>query len=398
MILLACKGTESSEVMVSVPVSETEISGNPVITGAEQLQSYVPDLAAKRVGLVVNQSSLVGNQHLLDTLKQLQVNVVRVFTPEHGFRGQADAGAHVDNEVDEKSGLPIISLYGKNRKPKLDDLQDLEVMVFDLQDVGVRCYTYISTLHYVMEACAESGVKLIVLDRPNPNGHYVDGPILQESFKSFIGMHPVPFVHGMTIGEYARMIEGEGWLEVDQKPDLKVVSCANYDHEMRYPLPVAPSPNLPTYRSVLLYPSLVWFEGTTVSVGRGTDHPFEHYGHPDWLWRSYAFTPRSKQGAKYPKHQDVTCLGRSLKEVDDFNIRKDKRIRLDYLIEAYNETKDKEGFFLENGFFHKLAGNDILMQQIKDGKTEEEIRASWSKGLEDFMSIRSKYLLYDEGS
>ena len=398
MILLACKGTESSEVMVSVPVSETEISGNPVITGAEQLQSYVPDLAAKRVGLVVNQSSLVGNQHLLDTLKQLQVNVVRVFTPEHGFRGQADAGAHVDNEVDEKSGLPIISLYGKNRKPKLDDLQDLEVMVFDLQDVGVRCYTYISTLHYVMEACAESGVKLIVLDRPNPNGHYVDGPILKESFKSFIGMHPVPFVHGMTIGEYARMIEGEGWLDVDQKPDLKVVSCANYDHEMRYPLPVAPSPNLPTYRSVLLYPSLVWFEGTTVSVGRGTDHPFEHYGHPDWLWRSYAFTPRSKQGAKYPKHQDVTCLGRSLKEVDDFNIRKDKRIRLDYLIEAYNETKDKEGFFLENGFFHKLAGNDILMQQIKDGKTEEEIRASWSKGLEDFMSIRSKYLLYDEGS
>ena len=287
---------------------------------------------------------------------------------------------------------------GRTESQSWSDLQDLDVMVFDLQDVGVRCYTYISTLHYVMEACAESGVKLIVLDRPNPNGHYVDGPILQESYKSFIGMHPVPFVHGMTIGEYARMIEGEGWLEVDQKPDLKVVPCANYDHEMRYPLPVAPSPNLPTYRSVLLYPSLVWFEGTTVSVGRGTDHPFEHYGHPDWMWRSYAFTPRSKQGAKYPKHQDVTCLGRSLKEVDDFKIRQDKRIRLDYLIEAYNETKGKEGFFLENGFFHKLAGNDVLMQQIKDGKTEEEIRASWAKGLEDFLSIRSKYLLYDEGS
>jgi uncharacterized protein YbbC (DUF1343 family) len=202
----------------------------------------------------------------------------------------------------------------------------------------------------------------------------------------------------MTIGEYARMIEGEGWLEEDQKPDLKVVPCANYDHDMRYPLPVAPSPNLPTYRSVLLYPSLVWFEGTTVSVGRGTDHPFEHYGHPDWKWRPYAFTPRSKQGAKYPKHQDVICLGRSLKEVDDFKIRQDKRIRLDYIIEAYNETKDKEGFFLENGFFHKLAGNDALMQQIKEGKTEEEIRASWADGLEDFMSIRAKYLLYDEGS
>lgn len=392
-VFCACKSTDSSPVVAASAAPNLEVQTTLPVPGAAQLPFYVPDLQNSNVGLVVNQSSMIGPSHLLDTLLQLEVKVRKIFVPEHGFRGKEDAGAHIEDGVDSQSGLPIISLYGANKKPSKSQLGEIDIMLFDLQDVGVRCYTYISTLHYVMEACAENGIRLFVLDRPNPNGHYIDGPILNQDYQSFVGMHPVPFVHGMTIGEYAKMIKGEQWIDGAEDLNLTVVEVANYDHDKRYPLPVAPSPNLRTYKSVLLYPSLVLFEGTTVSVGRGTDAPFEMYGHPDWHVRSYVFTPRSVAGASSPKHEGVPCPGVLLSQRDDHQIREDGRIRLDYLLSVYHELRDSQ-FFLGNGFFDKLAGTDQLRKQIEAGQSEEEIRASWKKGLEQFSEMRSKYLLY----
>jgi len=393
-VFCSCKSTDSSPVVAASTAPNFEVEETGPVPGAELLPRYVPQLNGKKVGIVVNQSSLVRETHLLDTLKMLSIDVTKIFVPEHGFRGKADAGAHIKDGKDAKSGLPIVSLYGKNKKPSNDQLDGLDIILFDLQDVGVRCYTYISTLHYVMEACAEAGVKIIVLDRPNPNGHYVDGPVLDPKFKSFVGMHPVAFVHGMTIGEYAKMIQGEKWINQSELLELEVIPVARYNHQVRYPLPVPPSPNLPTFKSVLLYPSLVFFEGTTVSVGRGTDHPFEQYGHPNWGVRSYAFKPTSREGATSPKHQDKVCLGVLLSERDDHQIRQDERIRLDYIIQSFGEIKDDQ-FFLKNNFIDKLAGTDTLRKQIIAGKSEKEIRDSWANDLEAFKKVRKKYLMYD---
>ena len=352
--------------------------------GAEQTQLYLPILEAKKVAMVGNQSSRIGDTHLVDTLLSLGVEVVKVFSPEHGFRGTADAGAKVLDGIDEKTGIPIVSLYGKNKKPFPEQLEDVDVILFDIQDVGARFYTYISTLHYVMEAAAENDVSVIVLDRPNPNGHYVDGPVLDTTFRSFVGMHPIPIVHGMTIGEYAQMINGEEW--ISSPCDLLVVSMIFYQRQTPYSLPIKPSPNLPNDVAVNLYPSLCLFEGTTVSVGRGTDNPFQHFGAP-YLKGSHSFTPESVPGSKYPKHENNICYG--------FDLRKEialNEINLDWLIDSYNYASEKELFF--NSFFDKLAGNDELRKQIIAGKSSQEIKKSWEEGLVKFSEIRRSYLLY----
>lgn len=400
LLLMACDpgARNGGQVTPEISSSLSKVMVVEVIPGAEQLPLYVPHLKGKRCGMVVNQSSLVGEEHLVDTLRRLDVDITGIYVPEHGFRGNADAGAHIVDGIDPATGIEIISLYGKNRKPTAEHLTGIEVMVFDLQDVGVRCYTYISTLHYVMEACAENNIPLIVLDRPNPNGHYVDGPILEEAFSSFIGMHPVPFVYGMTIGEYARMIKGENWIDLSEALDLKVVPCHHYNHHERYVPPISPSPNLRTERSILLYPSLVWFEGTVVSVGRGTDTPFEVYGHPDLVTHSFTFTPRSMPGASSPKLEGQQCLGKSYSAMDPHQIRQWKRVHLDILVETYKYMDDGQDFFLDNGFFDKLAGTDQLRMAIEKGRSAEEIRSDWQAGLLAFEKIRRKYLIYSDES
>lgn len=363
----------------------------PVSVGAEQTTDYLSLLEGKKVGIVGNQSSLIGETHLVDSMLSLNVNVVKVFSPEHGFRGKADAGEHVSNEKDQKTGLPIVSLYGKNKKPTQEQLKGLDVVVFDIQDVGVRFYTYISTLHYVMEACAEADIPVLVLDRPNPNGHYADGPVLDMKYKSFVGMHPVPIVYGMTIGEYGRMINGEHWLENDLVCDLTVIPCENYDHDTPYSLPVPPSPNLRSDVSIQLYPSLCILEATTVSVGRGTDGPFERYGHPDFPEMDFSFTPKSGPGSKNPKHKDQACNGFDLDTPE--NERLDQ-LDLSYLIKSRDYLKGKT-FIDRMRMFQLLSGNDELAQQLKEGKSEEDIRASWQEKLDAFKSIREKYLIYE---
>ena len=364
-----------------------------VIPGAEQLAAYIPLLEGKSCGLLVNQSSLVGSRHLVDTLQDLSVRINRIFVPEHGFRGKEDAGKKIDDQTTD-SGIPIVSLYGARKKPTLEQLAGIDVVIYDLQDVGVRCYTYLTTLHYLMEACAEQGVKLIVLDRPNPNGHYVDGPVLKPGFESMVGKHPIPFVYGMTIGECAQMIKGESWINEAESLQLEVVPCWGYDHMTRYPLPVRPSPNLPTYKSVLLYPSLVFFEGTVVSAGRGTDQPFEHYGHPNWSSLSYSFTPGSVEGARQPKFAGETCFGEDLRDIDESKIREWRCVNLSFLIESYNRHRPQDDFFLANGFIDKLAGSTQLREAIEAGMTESEIRENWRKDLETFSKVREKYLIY----
>lgn len=364
-------------------------------TGAERMEQYLPQLAGKRVALCGNQTSVVGKTHLVDTLLSRKVNLVKLFCPEHGFRGQAEAGATIASGKDPLTGLPVVSLYGKNKKPTAEQLAGVEVILFDLQDVGCRFYTYISTLHYVMEAAAENGVKVIVLDRPNPNGFYVDGPVLEPQYKSFVGMHPVPVVYGMTIGEYARMINGEKWLANGVQCDLEVVTLDGYTHETRYELPVAPSPNLQNKKAILFYPSLCFFEGTNVSVGRGTDHPFEMYGAPGLLDGDYTFTPHAIPGvSENPPFKDQECRGELLASVCiDWNAP--GRLNLFFLLNAYHNYPDKANFFLKNNFFDKLAGTAVLRQKIVAGATEEEIRASWQPTLDEFKSLRSKYLLYE---
>jgi uncharacterized protein YbbC (DUF1343 family) len=371
-----------------------ELQEEPYITiGAERLGEYLPKLKGKRIGIVANQTSMVKNVHLVDTLLISGIKVVSVFSPEHGFRGDADAGEKVLSGKDTKTGLPLVSLYGKNKKPTPEQFANLDVIIFDIQDVGARFYTYISTLHYVMEAAAENGKKVVVLDRPNPNGHYVDGPVLKPGFTSFVGMHPIPIVHGMTIAEYAMMINGEGWLNNGVSCDLEVVLCERYNREMKYELPIPPSPNLRTQASILLYPSLCLFEGTIMSEGRGTDFPFEIFGHPqlpDSIY-SFSFTPVSGFGSKYPKLENKLCHGLKLTTeaatIDALNI--------DWLIEAYNNYPGEDFFITKNRWFDILAGGSSLREQIIQGKSAYEIRASWQTELNEFREVRAKYLLYE---
>jgi uncharacterized protein YbbC (DUF1343 family) len=368
---------------------------NDIKVGAERFSKYVSLIEGKKVAVVANQTSICFGTHLVDTLLSQGVEIKRVFAPEHGFRGLADAGAYVSNSKDPKTGLKVYSLYGKNKKPSYLQMEDLDVVLFDLQDVGVRFYTYISTLHYMMEACAEYGVDLIVLDRPNPNGFYVDGPVLKEGFSSFVGLHPVSLVHGMTIGEYAQMINGEGWLNEGQECDLRVIGCENYTHKDYYELPVNPSPNLPNMASVWLYPSLGLFEGTVVSVGRGTDFPFQQFGHPG-LKADHSFTPEARLGARAPKLEDEKCYGYDLREFGMLKMPEIKSLYLNWLKLSYDELKDKEEFFLKNNFINLLWGSDSLKQMILDGKKSDEIRSSWKDELEEFKETRRQYLLYED--
>lgn len=359
-------------------------------TGAEQINKYLPAIKNKRVALVVNQTSLVGQTHLLDTLIASKINIQKVFSPEHGFRGDADAGALINNSRDKNTGIEIISLYGRNKKPSKDQLKNIDIVIFDIQDVGVRFYTYISTLHYVMEACAENRIKLIVLDRPNPNAFYIDGPVMEDKHKSFVGMHKVPIVYGMTIGEYANMINGEDW--INKKVDLKIIKLQNWKHNTIYHLPIKPSPNLPNEESILLYPSLCFFEGTVISAGRGTQQPFQLFGMPKLKNTNYSFKPISQSGAKHPKFEGQLCRGLNLIGKGK-NIYTSKQIDLSYLIFAYNNVEDKNNFF--NPFFEKLSGTDSLRKQIIKGIPEQEIRKSWKPDIDKFKLIREKYLLYN---
>lgn len=365
-----------------------------VIVGAARMDAYVNLLKGKRVGLLVNQTSEVEGQLLPDLLLEKGVKVTTIFSPEHGFRGTADAGAHVKNGLDPKTGLPVISLYGNNKKPTAAQLKNVDVMIYDLQDVGVRFYTYISSLEYLMEACAENGKQLIVLDRPNPLGNIVDGPVLESVNKSFVGMQKIPVVYGMTPGEYAKMLVGENWVK-HQGLKMEVISCENYNHHTLYKLPVAPSPNLKNMAAIYLYPSLCFFEGTVVSVGRGTEIPFQQYGHPSLKGFTYSFVPTSKPGASSPVLEGKKCYGEKL--ADDANSAyrlTDQKLQLKWLIKAYNAYPDKAKFF--NNFFVKLAGTSKLQQQIQQGLSEEKIRESWQPALDNFKAIRKKYLLYEE--
>ena len=364
--------------------------------GAEQLDSYLPILAGKQVALVVNHSSRVGNIHLVDTLQASGVCISRIFAPEHGFRGDAPDGAYLKDGVDVRTGAPIISLYGKKRRPDADDLAGVDVLLFDIQDVGTRFYTYISTLFYILEAGAEYGIPVLVLDRPNPNGHYVDGPVLDMRLRSFIGIAPLPIVHGCTVGELAQLFTGEYWTG-PKRPDLKVIPCRNYRHNRPYQLLVAPSPNLPNYRSVLLYPSLCLFEGTEVSVGRGTDWPFQVIGHPEFPDScAYCFIPKPNSGSRYPPMEGRFCKGYNFQHLDTDSLYQKKQLDLQPLLEFYQKTPNKEQFFLPTKFFNRLAGTLSLWQQIEAGKTEDEIRASWQEDLQHFKAIRQQYLLYPD--
>jgi len=367
----------------------------PVQTGAERLDAYLPKLKDRKVGLVVNHSSRVGARHLIDTLRAAGVEVVRLFSPEHGLRGTAADGETIQSGGDPVSGLPVISLYGAFKKPRPDDLRGLEMLVFDIQDIGARFYTYLSTLHYIMEAAAEQNVPVLVLDRPNPNARLVDGPVLDTAYRSFVGLHPVPVVYGLTIGEYARMINGEGWLRGGIRCRLEVIPCANYNHRTPYALPVRPSPNLPNMRAVYLYPSLCFFEGTVVSVGRGTDHPFQWYGHPQFMG-PVLFTPQPNAGSRYPPLEGKGCRGHDLRALTADSLLHWDRLRLEFLWEAFQEFPEKDSFFLPTGFFDKLAGGPNLRQQLLSGWDVKAIRESWQADLEDFRTVRRKYLLYED--
>jgi uncharacterized protein YbbC (DUF1343 family) len=359
---------------------------NPIQTGAERMDKYLPLIKGKRIGLTVNHTSMVGETHLIDTLKTLKQVIAAVFSPEHGFRGKADAGESVNNE--QLQGFQVYSLYGSSKKPSLAQLKGIDLMIFDMQDVGARFYTYISTLHYVMEACAEQNIPIIVLDRPNPNGSYVDGPVLDTAYRSFVGIHPIPVVHGLTIGELATMINGEGWLKNSIQATLTVIPIANWDHRKKYELPVPPSPNLPNQAAITMYPSLCFFEGTIMSIGRGTDWAFQCYGHPDYKLGTFTFTPKTRIGAKSPPHENQLCSG--------FLIDKTEArygLNLQYLIDAYTYFNSKNIEFFNN-YFNTLAGNAQLQAQIKSGLSASQIRASWQSGLNQYKKIRAKYLIY----
>jgi uncharacterized protein YbbC (DUF1343 family) len=363
-------------------------SSGAIKTGADNYSNYLPLLKNKKIGIITNQTGILSNKfHLVDFLLEKNIAIQKIFAPEHGFRGTADAGEHVVDGKDSKTGLPIISLYGDNKKPKSEQLANIDIMVFDLQDVGVRFYTYISSLHYIMEACAENNIPLLILDRPNPNGSIVDGPILEKAFSSFVGMHPIPLLHGMTIGEYAKMINGEKWLKNGVQCKLTVIPCINYNRKMNYSLPVKPSPNLPNEQAVNLYASLCLFEGTNVSVGRGTEQQFQIYGSPYLPKSGFSFIPKPNFGAQNPVYNGIQCYGEDLSAHTRVN-----RLELKWLIKAYQTTTDKSKFF--NPFFTKLAGTKKLQQQIENEIPEEEIRQSWKKGLIAFKQMRTEYLIY----
>jgi uncharacterized protein YbbC (DUF1343 family) len=401
-----CCKSQSEKKIPATEEFETASIVKEIVLGADQVEEYLPLLKNKKIGIVANQTSVLylknedqdenGIQekidirlHLVDYLYNQKINIQRVFAPEHGFRGKADAGELVNDGVDTKTGLSIISLYGKNKKPSPQQLEGIEMMIFDIQDVGARFYTYISTLHYMMEACAEANIPLLILDRPNPNGHYIDGPILEKQHKSFVGMHPVPVVHGMTIGEYAQMINGEGWLENGVKCDLTIIKLKNYNHQTEYSLPIKPSPNLPNDISINLYPSLCFFEGTPLSAGRGTEMQFQIFGAPNLPVEFYpfTFTPQANEGAKYPKFKNELCQGMDLR-----GNKKLSKLNLEWLIEAYTSTGKKKEFF--SPFFTKLAGTTQLQEQIEKGYTYREIRKTWLKSLKAYDLMRGKYLLY----
>ncbi|KRP10297.1 MAG: hypothetical protein ABR95_04090 [Sphingobacteriales bacterium BACL12 MAG-120813-bin55] len=382
-----CKNTDSS--------GEQESALPTLQTGAERMDYYLPKLAGKRVGLVINQTSVVGKTPLPDTLLAAGIDVRKIFAPEHGFRGDAADGATILDGKDAKTGLPVISIYGKKKKPAPADLEGIDIIIFDIQDVGARFYTFISSMHYVMEACAENNIPVLIFDRPNPNGFYVDGPVLDPAYSSFVGMHPVPVVHGMTIGEYAQMINGEGWLANGVQCALEVVTCSHYRHSDTYEVPIPPSPNLPTAESIYLYPSLCFFEGTGVSVGRGTDKPFEVFGAPAATQFAYTFTPAPNKGSTQPPFNGQRCYGRDLSQLPD-SVLLAGRLQLEYLIDMYQSIGATTDFFRKDGFFDKLAGSDLLRRQLESGLSEEEIRLSWSDGLAAFKRVRSKYLLYPD--
>lgn len=385
-IIVQCGNKSQSISVPAVPNHAPEKAD--VITGAQQLNLLIPMLASQRTGIVVNHTSLIGKTHLADSLKARGVNLVKIFAPEHGFRGTADAGEEIKDGLDTKSGLPVVSLYGNNKKPTPEQLRDLDVIIFDIQDVGVRFYTYISTLHYVMEACAENNKKLIVLDRPNPNGQYVDGPIMEKQHMSFVGMHPIPIVHGLTMGELANMINGEGWLGENKSCNLEVITMKNWKHTDPYSVPVKPSPNLPNDQAIKLYPSICLFEGTVISLGRGTPMPFQVIGHPDLKNMPFQFTPVSIDGmSKNPPLENKLCYGLDLQHV---NVK--PQIHLSYLISFYRAFPDKDKFF--NNYFEKLSGTSKLREQIRQGLDETQIRESWREDLEKFAALRKKYLLY----
>ena len=363
--------------------------------GAKRYAEYSAFLEGEKVAITGNHTSMIDSVHIVDWLLDKEVNVVKVFAPEHGFRGKADAGEKVESGKDLKTGLPIVSLYGSHKKPSAEDLMGVDIMVFDIQDVGARFYTYISTMTYVMEACSEQGIPVVILDRPNLNGFYTDGPILKDEFKSFVGMHPIPVVHGMTVGELAQMINGEKWLTNGIQCDLTVIQCDGYSKSDIYVLPISPSPNLPNMNAILLYPSLCFFEGTDFSVGRGTDHPFEMFGHPNMGMGSFMFVPKSTDGAKHPKHEGLPCLGWDLTEIGGKRVQEKQTLILDWMINAYRDFPLKEKFFLSNGFFDKLAGTDELRLQIQSGMSADEIRDSWKSGLLEFKERRKAYLLYN---
>ncbi len=402
------------------------------MTGAERTTLYFPLLKGKRVAVFANQTSTIGNTHLVDSMLKANINVVKIFGPEHGFRGIADAGEHVKDGTDNKSGLPVISLYGDHKKPTANDLKDVDILLFDIQDVGVRYYTFISSLEYYIEAAAENEKPLIILDRPNPNGNYVDGPVLDMAYKSFVGMQPIPIVYGMTVGEYSRMLVEQNWLgntdvqglivKVNNETktnlvinylkknkaelgnvDINIITCLNYNPSTLYKLPIAPSPNLKQMQSIYCYPSTCFFEGTVLSEGRGTDYPFQVFGHPSYSNKLYAFTPKPNAGAKSSKLYGVKCYGWNISGTTQQVLKTiNGKIQLRYILEAYKQFPNKDSFFIqpkidkpENYFFNKLAGNNELMQQIKNGKNEAQIRNSWQPALDNFKAIRKKYLLYN---
>ena len=362
-------------------------------TGAEQTGRYLPLLEGRRVGIMTNHTGTVGRTHLVDTLRSLGVDIRVVFAPEHGFRGQADAGESVASYRDRKTGINVVSVYGSTKRPPDSIMQRLDVLLFDIQDVGLRYYTYLSSMHYLMEACAANGKQLIVLDRPNPNGFYVDGPVLEAKHRSFVGMHPIPVVHGMTLGELARMIDGEGWLRDGLRCKLTVIPCRGYTHRSRYRLPTAPSPNLPNMRAVYLYPSLCFFEGTPVSLGRGTDFPFQAYGHPE-LQGDFSFTPRSNAGAKNPPLKDKLCHGVDLRTSPSDERIWEREVDLGYVIDCYRQLNLGEKFFTP--MFDRLTGTDYVRQMILQGAGADRIKASWADDVERFKQTRKPYLLYEE--
>lgn len=365
---------------------------NSVTIGAQQFKLYLPKLKNKKVAIVTNQTGVINGISIVDTLLKLKVNIKKIFGPEHGFRGNTEAGEKVNSNIDKKTGLPVISLYGSNKKPAAKDLQGIDVVVYDIQDIGVRFYTYISTMCYVMEACAENKKEMIILDRPNPNGFYVDGPVLKDEFKGFLGLHNVPLVYGMTCGEYAQMANNEGWLNNKCMTKLTVIPCLNYDRKSSYDLPVNPSPNIPNSSAILLYPSLGLFEGTVMSMGRGTKMPFQVLGHPNYPDTSFSFMPLPSELSKNPKYVNERCYGLDLRKAP-YLAEHPHKINLNWLSTCFNKL-NRTDFFDKNFNYH--AGNTELQEQIKSGMFENEIRKSWEKDLEVFRSIRKKYLIYKD--